>query len=161
MRTRKPAPGPRHEALVRLLQTADTLWNASRVFFANWDLSPSAFNVLYLLDEEPEGLTQIELSRRLLMHRSNVTGLIDRMERRGLVARREVPEDRRAYRVALSPRGAGLLRRILPIYYEVAEEVWGRLSMDRARRLVDELTEVGSRAQRVTASLAARPPGRD
>lgn len=161
MSSRKPAPGPRHEALVRLLQTADTLWNASRVLFSSWELSPSAFNVLYLLDEEPEGLTQIELSRRLLMHRSNVTGLIDRMEERGLVVRREAPDDRRAYRVELSPRGASLMRKILPIYYEVAEDVWGRLSLDRTRRLVDELTEVGSRTQRVTASMAARLPGKD
>ena len=161
MSPRKPAPGPRHEALVLLLQTADTLWNASRVFFSTWDLSPSAFNVLYVLDEEPEGLTQIELSRRLLMHRSNVTGLVDRMEERGLVTRREAPDDRRAYRVALSPRGASLLRKILPVYYEVAEEVWGRLSLDRTRRLVGELTEVGSRTQRATAAMAARPLGRD
>jgi DNA-binding MarR family transcriptional regulator len=161
MTPRRPGPGPRYEALVQLLQTADTLWNASRVFFARWDLSPSVFNILYLLDGEPEGLTQIELSRRLLMHRSNVTGLIDRMEERGLVERRESPGDRRAYQVVLSAGGARLMRRILPVYYRVAEEVWGRLTIERTRRLVDELTEVCARTERVATSMAASSPGKE
>ena len=41
--------GPRYQALIELLRTAENLWNASRVFFARWELSPSQFNVLNLL----------------------------------------------------------------------------------------------------------------
>ena len=48
------------------------------------------------------------------MHRSNLTGLVDRLEKRGLVARREVAADRRAYSVVLTAAGARLLRDILP-----------------------------------------------
>src|SRR5580704_3179201 len=101
-------PGPRYQALIELLRTAETLWNASRVFFARWDLSPSQFNVLNLLHDLPEGCTQIELSRQLIMHRSNVTGLVDRLEARGLLRRRESPGDRRAFNVVLTPAGQKL-----------------------------------------------------
>ena len=92
-----PLPGPRYQALLQLLRTAEALWNASRNFFARWDLSPSQFNVLNLLYDQPEGCTQIDLSRSLIMHRSNVTGLVDRLETRGLVRRHDSAHDRRAY----------------------------------------------------------------
>src|SRR5215472_17588421 len=120
----KPAlskPGPRYDALIELLRTAENLWNASRVFFARWDLSPSQFNVLNLLQDHTDGLTQVELSRRLIMHRSNVTGLVDRLEARRLVRRKDDPADRRAFNVVLTADGRKLLRQIEPKYYRAAE----------------------------------------
>src|SRR5690349_19868619 len=89
----------RYDALLQVLRTADRIWNTSRLFFERWDLSPSQFNVLNLLYNHPDGLSQIELSRQLIMHRSNVTGLVDRLERRSLVQRNDLATDRRAYRV--------------------------------------------------------------
>ena len=131
MTTQPAVPGPRYQALIQLLQTAEALWNASRVFFVRWDLSPSQFNVLNLLQDQADGCTQIELSRQLIMHRSNVTGLVDRLEARGLVSRQESERDRRAYRVVLTASGRNLLRRILPHYHEAAEQVWGNLPIKR------------------------------
>ena len=95
MITQRPSPGPRYPALLLLLRASEALWNASRVFFARWELSPSQFNVLNLLCDQPDGLSQVELSRQLIMHRSNVTGLVDRLETRGLVKRTENDADRR------------------------------------------------------------------
>src|SRR5262249_8628900 len=102
MKGRSATPGPRYEALIELLRTAENLWNAGRVFFARWDLSPSQFNVLNLLQDHADGLTQVELSRRLIMHRSNVTGLVDRLEARHLVQRKDAPADRRAFNMVLT-----------------------------------------------------------
>ena len=73
MKRKSSAPGPRYAALIQLLRTAEELWNASRVFFARWELSPSQFNLLNVLTEFPDGCTQSDLSRQLIMHRSNVT----------------------------------------------------------------------------------------
>ena len=144
-----PSPGPRYRALLQLLRTAETLWNVSRLFFARWDLSPSQFNILNLLCDRPEGCTQIELSRLLIMHRSNVTGLVDRLEARGLVQRRDSPHDRRVYRVILTAAGKKLLQQILPRYYAAAEEVWGTLPARRANQLINELTRVCANAKGV------------
>src|SRR5438067_2303642 len=118
----------RYQALLQLLRTADAIWDASRCFFRQWDLSPSQFNVLNLLHCNDEGLSQSELGRQLLTHRSNVTGLVDRLETRGLVQRREVSADRRAYRVVLTQAGVKLMNQILPHYYRKAEQVWDRVS---------------------------------
>jgi DNA-binding MarR family transcriptional regulator len=154
MRPRANDQHPGYRALMELLRTADTVWNASRMFFERWDLSPSQFNVLNLLRLNPAGLSQTDLSRELIMHRSNVTGLLDRLEQRGLVARRDVAADRRAYNVVLTPAGIRLLRDILPRYYRDAVRVWGRLSARRAAELVGDLQQVARNAQQVAAGVS-------
>jgi DNA-binding MarR family transcriptional regulator len=151
MKTRSDADSPRHQALLQLLRTADTVWNASRIFFDRWKLSPSQFNILNLLDANRAGVSQTELSKRLIMHRSNVTGLVDRLERRGLVERRDVAGDRRAYRVVLTAAGAALLQEILPRYYEGASELWGDLSQERVAGLVSDLQRVARKAEAIAA----------
>jgi len=153
MRTRLGEDHPSYRALMELLRTADTVWNSSRVFFERWDLSPSQFNVLNLLHLNPAGLSQTDLSRQLIMHRSNLTGLVDRLEKRGLVARREVAADRRAYSVVLTAAGARLLRDILPRYYEEAARVWDRLPPKRAAELIADLQQVARNVQEIAAKL--------
>ena len=154
MTTMSDARSPRYRAVLQLLQTADTLWNASRVFFEPWELSPSQFNILNLLDLHPDGLSQSELSRLLILHRSNLTGLADRLEQRGLVERQEVAEDRRAYRVVLTKAGARLVHEILPSYYAGAEAVLADVSDRRAEELAKELAQASQNARRTAAELA-------
>ena len=151
MTPKSTVPGPRYQALLQLLRTADTLWNASRVFFVRWNLSPSQFNVLNLLYDQPKGCSQIELGRLLVMHRSNVTGLIDRLEARGLVCRRDSSTDRRAFKVMLTPKGKKLIRQIQPHYHKAAEEVWSSLPLKRANQLITELMTVSTNAERIAA----------
>src|SRR5436309_905146 len=136
---RADASQSRYQALIQVLRTADRIWNVSRLFFEHWDLSPSQFNILNLLQAHPGGLSQIELSRQLIMHRSNVTGLIDRLERRHLVQRKDLANDRRAYRVVQTEAGVTLLKAILPYYYRRADEVWERLSPKRISQMTADL----------------------
>jgi DNA-binding MarR family transcriptional regulator len=154
MRRRAGDRHPGYRALMELLRTADRVWNASRVFFERWDLSPSAFNVLNVLRLHPAGLSQTDLSRQLVMHRSNLTGLVNRLERQGLVARRKAAADRRAYRVVLTAAGAKLLRGILPQYYEDAARVWGHLPARRAAALIVDLQRAAKNAQDIAAGAA-------
>ncbi len=147
MRSQKTEPNPRYEALIGLLRASESLWNASRVFFARWDLGPSQFNVLKLLHDQPEGCTQTELSRALLVHRSNITGLLNRLERRKLIARRDSATDRRAYRVLLTAAGRKQVRSVLPHYHRAAAQVWGDLPEKRARQIVADLGQVSRNAE--------------
>jgi MarR family 2-MHQ and catechol resistance regulon transcriptional repressor len=149
MKPEPTTPSPRYQALLQVLRTADSLWNVSRVFFVRWELSPSQFNVLNLLSGQAEGLSQIELGRLLIMHRSNVTGLVDRLEQRGLVVRKDAAGDRRAYRVVLTSDGRKLMQRVLPEYYRVAEKVWGGFAVTRARRLAADLQTLTANAEKL------------
>lgn len=72
------------------------------------------FEVLVQLHRHPEGRTPGELTRALLVTAGNVTGVVERLARLGLVERRPVPEDRRAVRVLLSARGEQVMRRAIP-----------------------------------------------
>ena len=148
MKRKTSSPGPRYSALIQLLRTAEELWNASRVFFARWDLSPSQFNLLNVLSDFPAGCTQSDLSRQLIMHRSNVTGLVDRLEERRLVTRKENATDRRAWLVVLTPAARKLLAELLPHYHAAAEQVWGKIPAARADKLVSELAAISENATR-------------
>lgn len=153
---RKLSSTLRYDALLRLLRTANVIWDASRVFFDQLQLSPSQFNVLNLLHANPKGISQTELGRQLLTHRSNVTGLVDRLEKRGLVGRRAAPDDRRVYRVLLTAAGEKLLRTILPNYRGEAEHVWDGVSNEGISELLSALDRVTQNAAKTTGAAANR-----
>jgi DNA-binding MarR family transcriptional regulator len=101
---------------------------------AEFDLSPVQCHVLHLI-EPGRPLPMSRLAATLSCDASNVTGLVDRLESRGLVRRQPSPEDRRVKVLQLTPTGsrlrAQLLRqmtgRSLPL---------SRLSLDQQRTLV-------------------------
>jgi len=147
-------PGPHYRALLQLLQTAETIWNSSWQFFGRWDLSPAQFNLLNLLTDSKEGLTQSELSRELLTHRSNITGLVDRLERRDLIKRQAEADDRRTWRVVLTPAGQRLIEKILPHYFRAAEVVWQGVSVRRASEVAEVLRTVATNTEKATRTLS-------
>ena len=57
------------------------------------DLTLPQFDVLAQLYRRPPGMTPGQLTRELLVTAGNVTGIVERLARRGLVERRPVPED--------------------------------------------------------------------
>jgi len=137
----EPSDSARYQTLLQLLRATEAVWSASRIFFSRWNLSPSQFNVLNLLHCH-SGLNQIELSRHLITHRSNVTGLVDRLEKRGLVARKPVPTDRRAHHVTLTSNGQRLLEAILPEYRQRTEEALGRIPLRQLSLLRQQLKTI-------------------
>ena len=66
------------------------------------------FDLMAQLERAPDGLQMGELSRRMLVTGGNVTGIVDQLERVGLIARTEDPADRRVYRVKLTKEGRRL-----------------------------------------------------
>jgi DNA-binding MarR family transcriptional regulator len=74
------------------------------------DLSPGRFATLTLIGRNP-GISQTALSRANGRDKSSLTPVLDDLVRRGLV-RRARDRDRRAYRLALTPAGEGVLRRM-------------------------------------------------
>ena len=73
------------------------------------------FDLLASLHRE-DGQTLASLSRALLVTAGNLTGLVDRAARDGVVARRPDPRDRRLARVWLTKEGRALIRELLPVH---------------------------------------------
>jgi MarR family transcriptional regulator, organic hydroperoxide resistance regulator len=97
-------------------------------------LSPVQCHVLHLIEPDrpvPMG----ELAEALACHASNVTGLVDRLEARGLVLRRPSPADRRVKVLALTPSGVRL-RAVLVERMMAGPEALERLPVGEQRALV-------------------------
>ena len=77
------------------------------------------FDLMAQLERAPQGLQMGELSRRMLVTGGNVTGIVDQLERAGLIVRTEDPADRRAYRVKLTKEGRRLFAQMA-----AAHESW-------------------------------------
>lgn len=101
------------------------------------------FDLLASLDRE-DGQTLAGLSRALLVTAGNITGLVDRAERDGVVERKPDPSDRRVSRVWLTSKGRALIRELLPLHGAEVHQLIGELeARDREdlRRLLGRLRE--------------------
>ena len=130
-----------YELAREVMATADTFLRESQRLFRPHGLTAAQYNVLNVLGESEEGLSQRELGDILVVDRSNVTGLLDRLEKSGLVKRTDHPSDRRVYRVSLTPAGRKLWTQVQPLYLQVASQVTSGISEKEAR---DALTVLKS-----------------
>ncbi|MCS7252691.1 MAG: MarR family transcriptional regulator [Armatimonadota bacterium] len=106
-------------------------------FLRRYGLTPTRLDVIALLSTG-EGITQQELSEKLLTTKGNITSLIDRMERDGLVERRVDVSDRRRYRLFLTPKSKRLLEQVIPEYKKRLIELIDSLSAEE-RALLQSL----------------------
>lgn len=75
------------------------------------------YDVLFALAEAPEGRLRLhELADRVVLSRSGLTRLVDRLEGAGLLFREACPTDRRGAYAVLSAEGKAILRRMWPAY---------------------------------------------
>lgn len=88
-----------------------------------------------------------ELSERIRAQNSTVTGIIDRMEREGLVKRERSKEDRRVVRIRLTSKGAGLARDIPVEPMEILRRAIMSLSQSEGRDLVHISTKLAKRVR--------------
>ncbi len=95
--------------------------------FDRYDLTPQQFGVLAFLWID-DSLSQAELSARSQIDRTTIGGIVDRLEKEGLVKRRPHPEDRRAYQVFLSAKGKSLEEELWSVAEGVQEKVTAPLS---------------------------------
>lgn len=92
------------------------------------------FDLLASLHRD-DGQTLAALSRALLVTAGNITGLVDRAERDGVVERRPDPSDRRASRVWLTGEGRALIRELLPLHAAHVEQLLRGLAPQERRDL--------------------------
>ena len=91
--------------------------------FEGHDLTPRQFGLLGFLWQE-DGITQAELSAKSQIDRTTMGGLIDRLEKEGLLLRRSHPEDRRAYHICLTEKGKALE----PVLTPLADRAQGKFT---------------------------------
>jgi len=132
-------------AWMALLQTHATVVGAlEEALLAERNLPLSWFEVLIQLTAQPDGrLAMQELARSVLLSKSGVTRLVDRMADAGLVLRDACASDRRVVYATATDRGRALLTEAMPVFVEGFERSFGRhLSAADAEALSGLLQQV-------------------
>lgn len=130
-----------------VMATADTFLRESHRLFKPLGLTAAQYNVISALATAERDLSQRELGDLLVVDRSNVTGLINRLERTGWVARTPDAGDRRVRRLTLTASGRRLWERVRPRYEAVVRQVTAKLNDRRIQTAIDVLRQlqVGAR----------------
>ena len=92
-------------------------------------------------------LCQNEIGSKILKSNSNMTTVIDNLEKRGLVMRERDLQDRRMVKVHLSPSGKSLIESVLPQHVQAITELFSALSPSEQKTMGDLLRKLGQSAQ--------------
>ena len=134
-----------HESLrlwLRLLTCSHLIENQVRKALGKqFKTTLPRFDLMAQLERFPQGLQMGELSRRMLVTGGNVTGIVDQLERAGLIVRTEDPADRRVYLVKLTKEGRRL---------------FGQMAIEHESWIVNLFSGIPKREQRVLSESLSR-----
>jgi len=151
---RKDFENPAHEALLNIYYTASKTRKRAGEFFREFGLTDVQYNVLSLLRHQSGGnggLTQVELSRMMLVNRANITTLIDRMESAKLVARKPVPGDRRYNVIELTSHGHEMYEQVHGIYKNRISEIMSAVNATELASLLEILEKIRTNLDSIAA----------
>ena len=161
-----PRPPASSEAAFRsLIKTLGLLKRVMEPHFARFGISGSQWSVLRTLHRsEVDGhpaLRQTDLGDRLVVRPASVTGVVDRLQRMGLVARTASPADHRAKIVQLTQGGRDLVRRVLRHHPAQTAKVLDGLSAPDQGELARLLNQLSSHLEHLAADAGDSVPGPD
>ena len=134
---------------VALLETADTIGQEAEQLVKTAGLTGAQYNVLRILrGAEPEGLPCRGIGDRMISHDPDMTRLLDRMEKRGLITRVRQTDDRRVVKTRITPQGLSLLKNLDQPVHDLHKRQFRHMSVARLKILSDLLEEVRVRKSR-------------
>ena len=137
----RPFGSVAQEAYINVLRTADALSRATEGILKRAELSGTQYNVLRILrGAGPEGLACSEIGGRMITRDPDITRLLDRLEKRGLVTRKRGEIDRRVVTTRITATGlrllTGLNRPVLEAHERQLEHM-GRKRLQALIRLLE------------------------
>ncbi len=133
------------EVFLNVLFTGDVVARAEAAFLAQHGLNQARLVILMLLETAESGsLRSSELADHSSVSRATITGLLDTMEKSGLVTRTPDPNDRRASRVSITPRGRTLLEKVQPQLFQWTARCLAGFSARERKQLVSLLRKTQS-----------------
>jgi DNA-binding MarR family transcriptional regulator len=137
IRQNKPFRMLEEEALVSLQRTADQFHGRMSDMLKPHGLSPTQYNALRILRGAGEGGRACsEIAERMINRDPDITRLVDRLERRGLVARSREGLDRRVIITRITPVGLELLRSLDRSIEEFNRKLLGHLGEQQLKTLI-------------------------
>jgi DNA-binding MarR family transcriptional regulator len=107
------------------------------------DLTVPQADVLFTLGNT-DGLTFKEIGAKTLITKGTLTGVMDRLEQKGLVERVACPDDRRSTRARLTRSGKSLFKKEFPRQIKYLKARFDRLSKTEQRQAIEALRQLRS-----------------
>jgi DNA-binding MarR family transcriptional regulator len=133
--SRKRPACPEEALFLDLLRTTDKLSRGLVTVLKTEELSANQYNVLRILRGSLDGLPCGEIARRMITRDPDITRLLDRLEKRGLISRCRETKDRRMVMARITPEGLKLLGRLDAPVEEGHRKQLGHLGRERLRAL--------------------------
>src|SRR5580698_10557832 len=146
-RETKPGSTPEEVAHLEMMRATEALSHRFTQVFKAHDLSSTQYNVLRILRGASEGLPCGEIRNRMVTRDSDITRLLDRLEKRTLISRCRESKDRRTVMASITQEGLELLGRLDEPMLAAHRDLLGHLGIERLNLLADLLR------------LARQPPG--
>lgn len=129
---------------MNILRTADVLRRYFSALFEPYGVTAQQYNVLRILrGAGPDGLQTMEIAGRMIEETPGITGLIDRLEQKGLIERERCDKDRRCVYCSISARGLKLVTELDEPVSDADETVMALLSDRQAKELSRLLRATG------------------
>lgn len=136
--------GPLRESVGYLLRRAQiTIFQRFFELFAEADIRPAQYSILTVIENNP-GLSQTQLADALGIKKTNLVGLIDELEARGLARRKPAEIDRRARALHLTSKGTAFVTRLHRMDAFLDQRISQTMSAEERRRLCEILRQVAS-----------------
>ncbi len=130
-------------AFLNLLRTGDEVFEAEGDYLSGHHISHGRFMVLMLLQRPcDEPCTPASLAGESRVSRATMTGLIDTLEKDGLVIRKADKNDRRTLQVHLTPAGKSFIKKIAPGYFRRVSSILKPLKETERKQLVRLLQKI-------------------
>jgi len=138
-RSKRQPDCPEEVVFLDLLRTTDILSRGLVTVLKTEDLSANQYNVLRILRGSPHGLPCGEIASRMITRDPDITRLLDRLKKRGLISRCRETKDRRMVMARITPHGFKLLARLDEPVEETHRKQLGHLGSERLRALAELL----------------------
>lgn len=143
----------------RLRRTAALIADEVAYQLGRYDLSEGRFAVLMMLYHHPDGELQPGvMADRLAVTRANISGLLDGLERDGLIVRTSHPDDRRRVEVRVTDKAVDLLDRVVPGHFGVLTDLMAGLDAEERGVLIRLLDKIADRAGAQDTAAASPSP---
>lgn len=142
----KPARPPaslEERIFLALLKTAGAMGQQAEQLTHSANLTGTQYNVLRILrGAGPEGLACRGIGDRMITHDPDITRLLDRMEKRGLITRERQKDDRRVVKTWITPKGLALLKPLDQPMRDLHKRQFRHMAAARLKTLNELLEEI-------------------
>lgn len=140
---RKPFACAEEEAFLSIIRTADLLARSAAEMFKAHDLSSTQYNVLRILrgtcPAGTSGLACSAIADQMLTRDPDMTRLLDRLEKRGLISRAREEKDRRVVRTCITEKGLNVLAELDPVIADCHRKHLGHITPEQLKQLIELL----------------------